>query len=99
MRKNWLSDLHTAGYAKAAAICFNLNDIEGKTKCPACNAENSFYQRDDDTEKVIRHRMEVYRSTTKPVLDYYEGNKVIYINGSDQIENITARYFIGTCTR
>jgi adenylate kinase len=75
---------------KSCGNLFTLNDIEGKTKCPACNAENSFYQRDDDTEKVIRNRMEVYRNTTKPVLDYYEGNrKVIYINGSDPVENVT----------
>lgn len=34
--------------------------------------------------------MEVYRSTTKPVLDYYEGiKKVIYINGSGEIDKIT----------
>jgi len=75
---------------KSCGNLFNVNDIKEKTNCPVCNAENSFYQRDDDTEKVIRHRMEVYRNTTKPVLDYYEGiKKVIYINGSGEIDSIT----------
>jgi adenylate kinase len=75
---------------KSCGNLFNFNDIKDKANCPTCNAENSFFQRDDDSEKVIRHRMEVYRNTTKPVLDYYEGKKkVIYIDGSGEIENIT----------
>ncbi|MGA7721818.1 MAG: adenylate kinase [Ignavibacteriaceae bacterium] len=69
---------------------FNYFDIKDKTNCPDCNAENSFFQRDDDSEKVIRNRMEVYRNTTKPVLDYYEGRKkVILINGSGEVDKIT----------
>jgi adenylate kinase len=69
---------------------FNYFDIKDKTNCPDCNAENSFYQRDDDSEKVIRHRMEVYQKTTKPVLDYYEGRKkIILINGSGEVDKIT----------
>jgi adenylate kinase len=69
---------------------FNFHEIENKTKCPVCNAENSFYQRDDDSEDVIRHRMEVYKNKTKPVLDYYEGKReIIYINGSGEVNNIT----------
>ncbi|MDR3628115.1 MAG: adenylate kinase [Ignavibacteriaceae bacterium] len=75
---------------KNCGSLFNYNDIKDKTSCPVCNAENSFYQRDDDSENVIRHRMEIYKQTTRPVLDYYEGKKkVIYINGSDKIENVT----------
>jgi adenylate kinase len=75
---------------KQCGNLFNFNDIKDKANCPVCNAENSFYQRDDDSEKVIRHRMEIYKSKTKPVLDYYEGRKkVIYINGSGEVENIT----------
>jgi adenylate kinase len=75
---------------KQCGSLFNYFDIKDKTNCPVCNAENSFYQRDDDSEKVIRHRMEVYKNTTKPVLDYYEGRKkVIFINGSGEVDNIT----------
>jgi adenylate kinase len=35
-------------------------------KCGGC-----LYQRDDDTEEVVRRRLEVYRLQTKPVIDYY----------------------------
>jgi len=75
---------------KSCGNLFNINDIKDLSKCPSCNAENSLYQRDDDSEKVIRNRMEIYRNITKPVLDYYEGiKKVIYINGSGEIDKIT----------
>jgi adenylate kinase len=74
---------------KQCGSLFTYNDIKDKTKCPVCNAENSFYQRDDDSEKVIRHRMEIYNSTTKPVLDYYKGRKnILFINGSGEIDKI-----------
>ena len=70
---------------------FTLNEIKERKICPVCKAENSFYQRDDDTEEVIRRRMEVFRSSTKPVLDYYEKNdNVIYINGSAPVEKVTS---------
>ena len=78
---------------RACRICgsiFNYNEIRNCSSCPSCGAEHSFYQRDDDTENVIRHRMQVYNSTTKPVLDYYAGqNKVIFINGAAPIETVT----------
>ena len=77
---------------RACKVCkniFNYNEIKDKDKCPSCGAENSFYQREDDTEKVIRHRMEVFHSATKPVLDYYqEQNRVIFVDGSGSIENV-----------
>ncbi len=38
-------------------------------RCDRC--EGALYQRDDDTEAVVRNRLEVYRLQTKPVIDYY----------------------------
>ena len=78
---------------RACKVCkniFNYNEVRDKKTCPVCGAENSFYQREDDTEKVIRHRMEVFNSTTKPVLDYYsEHKKIIVVDGSGTIEKVT----------
>lgn len=77
---------------RACKVCkniFNYNEIKDSNKCPSCGAENSFFQREDDTEKVIRHRMEVFHSATKPVLDYYkEQNRVIFVDGSGSIEKV-----------
>ena len=69
---------------------FNYNEIKDKDECPICKAKNSFYLREDDSEKVIRHRMEVFKTTTRPVLDHYEENNlVIYINGSSPVDEVT----------
>jgi len=70
---------------------FTLDEILGLQNCPRCGAENSFYQRNDDQEEVIRHRLKVYKDNTKPVLEFYEKlDKVISIKGTGKIEEITA---------
>jgi adenylate kinase len=37
--------------------------------CNKCGGE--LYQRDDDHEDTVRHRLQVYDNATKPLLDYY----------------------------
>lgn len=46
--------------------------------------------RADDTEDVIRHRMDVYRSETAPLLDYYAG-KVVKIDAVGEVNEISER--------
>ena len=76
---------------KACNKIFIYDEIKNRKNCPNCGAENSFYQRSDDAEEVIRKRLRVYHSTTKPVLDFYEkNNKVIYIDGTGEIEEVTS---------
>jgi len=68
---------------------FNYREIHGLESCPNCGAVNSFRQRDDDKEDVIRHRLKVYQENTKPVLKYYEDqNKVVFVNGLDSVERV-----------
>ncbi len=68
---------------------FSLEKIDSLDKCPNCSAENSFYLRDDDKEDVIRKRFKVFKSTTIPVLNYYqERGKVVSVNGIGSIENV-----------
>jgi adenylate kinase len=77
---------------KNCSQIFMLSEIERRDTCPNCGAEDSFYQRSDDKEEVIRTRLEVFKSTTKPVLDYYgKDNDVIYINGIGTIEEVSRR--------
>jgi len=46
--------------------------------------------RKDDTEEVIRHRLEVYRSETAPLIDYYRvRQKLITVNGDQSQEAVT----------
>ena len=41
---------------------------------------------------MIRKRLEVFNTSTKPVLDYYgENNNVIYVDGIGKVEEISQR--------
>ncbi|MCH6574838.1 MAG: adenylate kinase [Bacteroidetes bacterium] len=79
-------------YRRACQECgkiFSLGKIYGLDKCPNCDAENSFYLSDDDKDDVIRKRFKVFKSTTIPVLKYYqERGKVISVNGIGSIEDV-----------
>ncbi len=77
---------------RACKVCgtiFILKEIEGLTRCPKCNAEKSFYQRNDDTEEVIRKRLHIFDENTRPVFGYYKSQgKAITINGLGSIESV-----------
>lgn len=45
--------------------------------------------RQDDTEPVIRHRLEVYHSTTKPLVEWYDASGLlISIDGDGTVEEV-----------
>ncbi len=48
--------------------------------------------RADDTPEVVRHRMEVYREETEPVMNYFRGmGEYIGIDGSGTVEEVADR--------
>ena len=52
--------------------------------------------RDDDTESVMRHRIEEFERLTPALLDYYEGRAtVLRIDGTPPIEDVTAAIVAG----
>jgi len=55
------------------------------TCCDACGAE--LYQRDDDREETIRHRLSVYREQTAPLIGYYGEQGLLFI--VDGMEDIS----------
>lgn len=68
----------------------NLLLLEDENKCPSCGGKGTFVQRDDDKEDVIRHRLDVYNSTTLPVLKFYDDKtNIIYINANQEINKIS----------
>ncbi len=77
---------------RACKVCGNifvLQEIEGLESCPVCGAKNSFYLRNDDMEEVIKNRLDVFNSATRPVLGYYQNKgRVITVNGFDTVENV-----------
>jgi adenylate kinase len=49
--------------------------------CDVCGG--SLIQRPDDTEEVVRHRLEFYRNITEPLVDYYRNSgKLVSLNGA-----------------
>ena len=45
--------------------------------------------RPDDAEKTINNRIEIYTNQTLPILDYYEGQKILHkIDATGQIDKI-----------
>ena len=48
--------------------------------------------RADDTEEVIRHRIELYDEQTRPVLDYYRvSGLLVTVDGSGEIAETNGR--------
>ncbi len=47
--------------------------------------------RKDDAEEVIRHRLDVYRQQTSPLIDFYRNRqKLVSIDGNQEMESVNA---------
>lgn len=58
--------------------------------CDQCSGE--LFQREDDKEETIRHRMEVYRDQTAPLTSFYADEGVLVtITATGTVEEVTAR--------
>lgn len=86
-----VSRLSNRRACKKCGSIFALKEIEDLNECPNCGASDSFYQRNDDTEDVIRNRIDVFNKNTKPVLGYYKAKgKVISVNGLGSVNVVTS---------
>jgi len=79
---------------RTCSICEDVfgvnNSSENLVKCPACGG-NLVKRKDDDVE-VIKHRLEVYESETKPLIDFYtDKGLLVNIDGSGEEEEVTER--------
>lgn len=51
--------------------------------------------RTDDTEPVMRHRLEVYRELTMPMATYYADQDLLeVVDGSGTVDDVTERIFV-----
>ena len=66
-------------------LIFNPPKVEG-----VCDKDGGeLYQRSDDNEETVSHRIEVYLSETKPLVDYYTKQNVIAnIEGNQDIDKV-----------
>ena len=62
--------------------------VEGR-----CDVDDSeLYQRDDDREDTVRHRLEVYHRETEPLVEYYRARGILEaIDAEDDIEEMYRR--------
>jgi adenylate kinase len=58
--------------------------------CDDCHG--SLYQRDDDREETIRHRLEVYQEQTAPLVALYAGRGILVgIDATGPVDDVTER--------
>jgi adenylate kinase len=58
--------------------------------CDDCGGE--LFQRDDDREQTIRHRLDVYAEQTRPLISFYADDGILLgVDATGPVEEITAR--------
>ena len=61
-----------------------------ETVCDICGGQ--LYQRDDDRETTIRHRLEVYAEQTEPLIAFYAGRGILVgIDATGPVDDVTER--------
>ncbi len=64
---------------------FKRPSVEGK--CDKCGG--NLYQREDDTTESVKRRLEIYESKTRPLLDYYDKQHILYnVNGMQDFDHV-----------
>jgi adenylate kinase len=58
--------------------------------CDRCGGV--LYQRDDDRPETVRHRLDVYKEQTAPLIEFYENRKqLVAIDALGTVEDVTER--------
>lgn len=72
-----------------SVLCFEAADEELFRRLAGRSAE---LKRSDDGEETIRHRLEVYATKTRPLVDYYMHRRLLsVVDAVGHVEEVTAR--------
>ncbi len=85
--------LSTRRVCKKCGANFNVLTKAPKVEgvCDECGGE--LYQRDDDKQESILHRMDVYREQTEPLIGYYrEKGKLTDVDASIETDNLLEEF-------
>ena len=85
--------LSTRRVCKKCGANYNVLTLPPKTEgvCDKCGGE--LYQRDDDKQESIMHRMEVYREQTEPLIDFYrKKGQLKDIDGAIQTADLLEKF-------
>ena len=67
------------------------NKPKSEGKCDKCGGE--LYTRDDDKPESIKHRLEVYRESTAPLIDFYKGKgNLVDIDAKGSPDKVLAEF-------
>jgi len=80
-----ISGRRTCSCGESYHVMFNPPEKEGL--CNACGSQ--LYQRDDDSEDVVRQRLAVYNEKTKPLINYYEEKGLLVnVDGNGSVDEV-----------
>ena len=85
--------LSTRRVCKKCGANYNILTLPPKTEgvCDECGGE--LYQRDDDKQESILHRMDVYREQTEPLIDFYrKKGQIKDIDGATQTAQLLEEF-------
>ena len=85
--------LSTRRVCKACGANFNVLTLPPKVEgiCDKCGGE--LYQRDDDKQESILHRMDVYREQTEPLINFYkEKGKITNLDASIETDVLLVEF-------
>jgi adenylate kinase len=79
---------------RVCSVCGTIFGLDNQPRrgaiCDNCGGE--LIQREDDTEESIRRRLELYASSTEPLIAWYiERHKLAAVDGLGAAERVTAR--------
>lgn len=76
---------------KECGAIFNVHLSPPKVESVCDNCGGELFQRQDDNAETIENRLKVYQDQTAPLIGYYQQKNQLYaINGTGDIEAITA---------
>lgn len=85
-----ISRLSSRRVCSSCNTIVNLDDLEDSNTCPNCDAVSTLIKRKDDDETVIKNRLNVYRESTLPVLNFAkEKFEIVSVKGTDPIDVVT----------
>ena len=85
--------LSTRRVCKACGANYNVLTLKPKVEgvCDKCGGE--LYQRDDDKQESILHRMDVYREQTEPLINFYkEKGKITNLDASIETDILLGEF-------
>ena len=85
--------LSTRRVCKACGANFNILTLPPKVEgvCDKCGGE--LYQRDDDKQESIMHRMDVYREQTEPLINFYKNKgKITDLDASIETDVLLGKF-------